>query len=209
MTVMKMCEKFIHMIVLILLFTGCFQRKPPVPVHYYSLQDRKPAGEASGKKTSVSLGILPFQAASSIENRILYRLSPVEIGYYEYEKWAEPPEEMTSRVFSEVLGSSGLFSNVTFGRDYPPSSVTWILTGIVERFEEDRSVSPPVARLSVGIEVFRTDGNRLLWNQRLSSSEPLEADTRSDLALAMDKNLNRILEDLLVALSRIPSLKKD
>lgn len=207
--VMKIHRNLIHLFLFLLFFTGCLQRNPPVAVHFYSLQDRKPTGETRVKKSSISLGILPFQAASSIENRILYRLSQVELGYYEYERWAEPPGEMVTRSFSETFNSSGLFSSVAFGRNYSPSSVKWQLAGIVENFEEDRTSSPPTADLSVTLEIYQTDGNILIWNKRISSSEPLEADTRTHLALAMDKNLTRVIEEALGALSKIPSLKKD
>lgn len=194
---MKILRYLIQLFIFLLFCSGCIQRKPPVPINLYSLQDHQLTGKTLENKSSISLGILPFQAASSIENRILYRLSPVEMGYYEYERWAEPPEEMVTRTFSEALGSSGLFSKVTFGRNYSPSSTQWLLTGIVERYEEDRSSFPPTAYLRVALEIYRTDGDILIWNKRLSSREPLKEDTRTHLALSMDKNLTHILEDAI------------
>ncbi|MBN1902199.1 membrane integrity-associated transporter subunit PqiC [Candidatus Sumerlaeota bacterium] len=206
---MKIPRTLIEALTFLIFLTGCLHRNPPVPIHFYTLQERKPAEEKPVKKSAPSLGILPFQSASSVETRILYRTSPVALGYYEYERWAESPGEMMTRAFSEFMDASGLFSSVSSGRNYSPASVKWILTGVVERFEEDRSSSPPSASLTVALEIYQTNGNIPIWNKRLTAREPLERDTREHLAVAMDKNLTRILEETLTAVSKIQPAEKD
>jgi len=173
--------------------TGCLSRSPKVPIHLYSLEGSWVVPETAKKLPPLSLGVYGFDSPSSIESRMLYRISDVEVGYYDYDRWVDPPGEIVTGAFVKGLSGSGLFSRVLRAEKFPQSSFSWILTGSLERFEEDHTTDPAAAHIRVRLEMYQADSYSRIWQKSLSAREALQGDSAVDLVRAMDKALGRIL----------------
>jgi ABC-type uncharacterized transport system auxiliary subunit len=185
-----------HILLLSLLLvsiTGCLSRNPKVPIHLYSLEGNRILPETSKTLPPLSLGVYGFDSSPSIESRMLYRISDVEVGYYDYDRWVDPPGEIVTRAFVHGLSASGLFSRVLRAEKFPQSSFNWILTGFLERFEEDRTTDPATAHIRVNLEIYQAGSYSRIWKKSLSAREALEGDSAVDLVRAMDKALRQIL----------------
>jgi len=178
---------------ILVLITGCLSRNPKVEIHLYSLEGSWVVPETTKKLPPLSLGVYGFDSPSSIESRMLYRISDVEVGYYAYDQWVDPPGEMATRAFIQGLSTSGLFSRVLRAEKYPGSSFNWILSGSLERFEEDHTTDPATAHIRVNLEMYQADSDSRIRQKSISAREALEGDSAVDLVRAMDKALGRIL----------------
>src|SRR5215467_1529753 len=97
--------------VVIGLLVGCGSVSGPA-TKYYKL-DIPPAPTPAGQSVPVSLRIEPFRTSSLLrQDRIVYRPSPVEVGFYEYHRWAEPPSDTVTRAFADQLKRKRTFESV-------------------------------------------------------------------------------------------------
>lgn len=88
---------------------GCafFGKAAPLDVRYFTLDDGAPQsapaqtapGAASGKK--VRLGSVT--AAAHLRERLVFRDSPVELGFHELSRWSERPDAYVRRGMSRAL----------------------------------------------------------------------------------------------------------
>jgi ABC-type uncharacterized transport system auxiliary subunit len=146
----------------------------------------------------VLLGVRPFTAATRYRERMLYRVSDVEIGFYEYDRWVEPPEEMVTRVITALLHASGLFRQVvTVDQVQLPA---WLLSGELVRFDEVREGGRSRAECWLRVEVRRAQDERLLWTEVMRASVPLTAETPAALAQAMSQAVQQVATELIARL---------
>jgi ABC-type uncharacterized transport system auxiliary subunit len=190
---------FLSSLVVVCALGGCLARQPSTQVRYYSIDPLPVQGYQVANAWPVPLGIQPFTAATRYRDHILYRLSEVEVGFYEYDRWVELPEEMVTRAVMAVLRASGLFQLVTAVPNVRPPA--WILSGEVTRFDEVRT--PPESRAECGLrlELRRATDEQLLWSKVLTASEPLAADTAEALAHAMSQAVHDVAMDLVKQLA--------
>jgi ABC-type uncharacterized transport system auxiliary subunit len=146
----------------------------------------------------VSLGVRPFTSATRYRDRILYRLSEVEIGFYEYDRWVEPPEEMVTQVVFSMVRASGLFRQVVSASTVQLPA--WILSGELTRFDEVRKSGNSRAECWLRVELRRARDERLLWSETLRAAVPLTQETPRALAQAMSRAVQQIAIHLITSL---------
>jgi len=184
----------------VFLFTaliGCMGRGPRVPIRFYSFPEGFHTTATTEKATSIRLGIGSFESSGAIGKFILFRVSPVEVKYNRYERWVEQPNEIITRAFLQALDSSGFFSEVTLAEDIAFHQSTHLLRGYVDRFENDRSVSPPCAVLSVRLELRDIASGRRVWESTVSYRHPIQGRETADFVRAMEEAIRRVLEKSL------------
>ena len=162
-------------VLVLLLVGGCLGRGDLTPIRYYSVDSLPINITPVARSWPVPLGVRPFTAATRYRDRMLYRISAVEVGFYQYDRWVEPPEEMVTRVLSTVLGASGLFRQVVAADTVKLPA--WILSGELIRFDEVREAGSRRAECWVQVEVQQAHNERLLWAdvlKALTVDEPKE-----------------------------------
>jgi ABC-type uncharacterized transport system auxiliary subunit len=178
---------------------GCFPPQEFTPVRYYTIEPLSLQGYQVTRTWPITLGVQPFTAATRYEDRILYRLSEVEVGFYEYDRWVEPPEEMVTRVVTTFLRTSGLFQLVTSADNVRLPA--WILSGEVTRFDEVRTPAGSQAECWLRLELRRARDEQLLWSEVLTATTFLSAETSAALAQAMSQAVHEIALHLVERLS--------
>jgi len=87
------------------LIAGCLSKAAVEPIHYYS--PGPPAGaspaSASRSKAPAPLWLRRVEAANHLNERMARRTSDVEIGFYDLERWSDPPANLVERALAREL----------------------------------------------------------------------------------------------------------
>ena len=120
--------------------------------------------------------LMPIRVGGVIrQGRIIYRESPVEVGYYEYHRWAEDPQESVSRALREQVLALGTFARLDHfdGR----TAADYVLRGELRRLEEVDHGGGVRAAVEISLELVESATARVVWvgtaekNEQVSASE--------------------------------------
>jgi ABC-type uncharacterized transport system auxiliary subunit len=138
----------------------------------------------------VTLGIRALVAATHYRDNMVYRLSEVEVGFYPFDRWVEPPEEMVTHFLSRALERSGLFQQISSADEVRPPA--WILSGEVTSFDEIRDPEGRRALCGVRLALQRARDDRLVWSGFLSATAALAQESPTGLAEAMTRAVQEV-----------------
>lgn len=144
------------------------------PTNYYVLDLPAPTPAAAPLEHTAIL--MPIRVGGVIrQGRIIYRESPVEVGYYEYHRWAEDPQESVSRALREQVLALGTFARLDHfdGR----TAADYVLRGELRRLEEVDHGGGVRAAVEISLELVESATARVVWagtaekNEQVSASE--------------------------------------
>jgi ABC-type uncharacterized transport system auxiliary subunit len=180
------------------LLTGCLGSRGYTPVRYYSIEPLSDDTPRATRSWTIPLGIQSFTAATRYRERMLYRLSEVEVNFYEYDRWVEPPEEMVTHVVAAALRASGLFPQVRHANNLQLPA--WLLSAVLLRFDEVRGPHLSRAECWLQLELRRAQDEQLLWSKTLRAAAPLNSKSPAALATAMTTAVHQIARQLITEL---------
>jgi ABC-type uncharacterized transport system auxiliary subunit len=185
------------LLLLTILIAGCGAARP---VKYYVL-DVNPAPVNSASAQIPATLLVGRLVASHLyhDDRLVYGSGPVQLGTYEYDRWAEPAADMVQDMLVTILRSSGEFRAV--------SKVTsnvrgeYVLRGhLFSMYGVDQPEL--VARFSLQLELYDPAMRAMLWSQIYTHDEPVQGKTVPDIVIAMDKNVTAGLQQLSAGLTQ-------
>ena len=159
------------------------------PYKYYLL-DVNPPAAAPAQATSYPVKLIVGRVSAPElyrDSRIVYGSGDVQLGAYEYHRWAELPPEMLQQALVSTLRASGQYRSVTaIGStargDYILRSQLYSLYGV------DRPSM--VARFSMEVDLFDTKTGETIWSDTYSHDEPVEGKTVANVVEAMDRDVH-------------------
>jgi ABC-type uncharacterized transport system auxiliary subunit len=167
-----------------LLLTSCGAARP---VKYYTIEPEAVADAMSPQPFPMALLVGRITAPHLYrEDRLVYESSPVELGTYEYHRWAEPPTEMLESMLIQALRGSGRYREVE--RMSSSSRGDYILRGHLFALNE---VDGPAmaARFSIEVELFQPKTGVVVWTQDYTHDEPVSGKTVSAVVEGLEKNV--------------------
>lgn len=189
-----------------LLVLGCAltNKAEPSQPRYYS-PERSGAPEAAASTPpdlAIELRIGHVTAASYLDERMVFRDSPVELGYYQERRWTEAPEEYLRRRIERALFEERGLRHVVGGA--APTLEVELLA-----FEEIRKPKR-IARVQVGVRL--QDARLVRWEETLTVDLPVNGpgkeNAADELVLAIGEALgqmvNRIAEHVTAELAGSP-----
>jgi ABC-type uncharacterized transport system auxiliary subunit len=167
------------------------------PVKYYVLDPgaSQPA-PATNAPATFPVTLLVARIASAHlyhDDRLVYGSGPVELGTYEYQRWAEPPTEMVQDALISSLRATGQYRSVSaIGSNLRGE---YILRGHLYALDE---VDNPAisARFSIELELFDTKTGATVWTGSYSHDAPVTGKTVADVVEALDQNVRTGLAQL-------------
>jgi len=180
-----MTERFVWMFALAAgLLSGCGAARPS---KFYELtMPGESARAAEGSPFPVTLLLGPLRASHLYrEDAIVYSSSSEAMGTYQYQKWAEPPNEMLVQMLLRELRASGKYRSVDFLRSN--SRGDYILYGRLYDFKEI-SGSPVLARVTVDLELRESKSGATVWTHYYSHDEPVSGKDVAAVVAALDRN---------------------
>src|SRR6516225_4631124 len=192
-----MIMRILWVSVVVGLFAGCGSVRGPA-TKYYNL-DVPPAPTPAGPSAPVSLRIEPFRTASLLrQDRIVYRPSPVEVGFYEYHRWAEPPNHSVTRALADQLTRRHVFHSVAISDG--GEKTDFVLRGSIDRLQEVDYMGAVRVQVSISAELEDPVQGRTIWSSAASSECGV---TKSDvqavvaaMAKASQQSIARLMTDV-------------
>lgn len=151
------------------------------PTNYYVLDLPAPAPAAAPLEHTAVL--MPIRAGRVIrQGGIVYRESPEQVGFYEYHRWAEDPEDSVARSLRQQVLALGTFAQVTDfdGR----TTADYLLRGELLRLEEVDYDGGVRATVEISLELVETSTARVVW---VSSAERTEMVPASEVRSVVDR----------------------
>ena len=171
--------------------TACAGKLPET--RYYQLASpATPAPSNSG----VALVVETLETDNAYDDeRIVYRLTPYRLDYYNYHRWSAPPGTLIGNFLEAAFEASGRFRSVS--RD-TNSEAPVILGGRVIALEEvDKSKTSWVGHAVIELRLTDATTGDVVWSQQFDESEPVKDQTPEGLAQALSKALDRIAKNAL------------
>ena len=123
---------------------------------------RAPPDPPAQGNLHATLAIPEFRSPAYLhQGTIVYKMSPEQVGFYNYHRWATDPGELVTNAVAERLRAGGTFTQVKpyDGR----ADIDYVLSGRLEKLEEidygdgvkvEVSISAQMVRLSTGATVW-------------------------------------------------------
>jgi ABC-type uncharacterized transport system auxiliary subunit len=127
-----------------------------------------PAGPVQGP-----LAVHEFRCPEYLcEGRIVYRPSPEEVGFYEYQRWAMSPGQAITQYVADTVRAQSVFKSVTIdGRDIKAG---YILSGSIDHFEEVDQGHDVRALCTISAQLVDAATGSVVWTQTASEAVPVE-----------------------------------
>ena len=153
---------------------------------------------AAGRaRASVAVG--EFRSPAYLhQGAIVYRASPEEVGFYNYQRWAVDPREFVTNAIADRLRESGRFAAVKIydGR----ADVDFILTGQLEKLEEVDYEGGVKVEVALSAQMTDLHSGKTVWSN--AASETAEVSKRTvpgvvaEMSRAMDGAIRKLLSTL-------------
>jgi ABC-type uncharacterized transport system auxiliary subunit len=179
-------------VLLLMLGSSCLSSVPPQTRHYYHLPGARPAKErADGPRVAVR-DLAPTAGYESA--KLVYRVSPHEIRYYEYRQWVAEPGRLLADMTARHLRSSGYFADVeAYDKLKDPQLV---VEGTVEAFEEVDGKTAWEAHLAVNWVVRRVGSDRVLLRHGFDVRRACDRDNSDAIVDALGSILAEQAQEL-------------
>jgi len=173
-----------------------------MPVTQYYKLDIPPAPAPVGPTVPASLRIEPFETAVLLrQDRIVYRPSPVQVGFYEYHRWAEPPNDTLTRAMADQLTKRRVFQSVEISD--AEDKVDYVLRGRVERLQEVDYMGGVRVQVSISAQLDDPVQQKTVWSNVASSDSVVTKSSVQAVVQAMSQasqqSISRLMTDVTKA----------
>jgi cholesterol transport system auxiliary component len=158
---------------------GCAltSKSEPIAPRYFSPERPADSARVSAKPAGVPLELRlgRVNGASHLDERLVFRDSDYELGYYEERRWTEEPADYLRRRLARVLFEERGLRHVVGG--FGPT-----LEVELTAFEEIRAPRR-IARVQMTARL--QDGRLVRWEETLTIDQPIPENSKGDAADAM------------------------
>ena len=187
------------------LLVGCGGGKVPA-TRYYKL-DIPPAPAPASPAAASSLRIEPFRTSVLLrQNRIVYRPSPVEVGFYEYHRWAEPPNDAVTKALADQLAKRRLFQSVEISDG--GEKTDYVLRGRVDRLQEVDYMGGVRVQVSISVELEDPQQRQTIWSGAASSECAVTKSDVQAVVVAMGQASQQSIARLMADVTKFVQLKR-
>jgi ABC-type uncharacterized transport system auxiliary subunit len=184
-------------LVAVLMFS-CGGGKIP-STRYYAL-DLPAAPAPASRSLPHTVVVMPLQTSSMLaQDRIVYRPSREEVGYYEYHRWAEDPRESVMDALIQKVRASGAFSSVAQFDGRTRSD--YVLRARIERLEEVDFEGGVKVYSAVSAELVDATTTRVVWEDSVTSNAPVTTSNVPEVVRQLSEATNRSLDQLASSLA--------
>jgi len=171
---------------LLVLFAACAGKMPET--RYYQLAE--PSGKAAGSK-GVAIVVEPLTTDAAYDDeRIVYRVTPFRLDYYNYHRWSAAPGTLIANYLERAFEKSGRFGAVT--REANPDAPVTLGGRVVAIEEVDQAKTKWLGRIVLELTLTDTSSGQVLWAEQFEETEVLPIQSPEGLARALSVALERI-----------------
>ncbi len=134
------------------------------------------------------------------DDRIVYRSTGMQLGTYEYHRWAEPPTDMLEAMLTRLLRASGKYKSVSpLGSN---ATGDYIVRGRLHDFEEVDTGQGLAARVALEVELFHRESGHTVWSHFYEHDEPVTGSEVPDVVAALNRNVQAGLQQIAAGLEQ-------
>jgi ABC-type uncharacterized transport system auxiliary subunit len=188
---MRRAKYAVLMAVLAGALSGCGATRP---TKYYVLDVPAPPAAPSPAPYPVSLLVArPIASHLYRDDRIVFGAGPVELGTYEFERWAQSPADMMQDLLVSYLRASKQYRSVL--RPGSNARGDYIVRSYLRSLAEIDSPNF-VARFDIHVDLYDPKQGTAVWSGNYSHDEPVGSKTVSAVVEALDKNVRDGMQQL-------------
>jgi ABC-type uncharacterized transport system auxiliary subunit len=164
------------------------------PTKYYVLDVPAPPTSQPSAPLPVSLLVArPITSHLYRDDRIVFGAGPVELGTYEFERWAQSPADMIQDLLVSYLRASGQYRSVL--RPGTNAKGDFVVRSYLKSLYE---VDKPelVARFDLHIDLYDPKEGTIAWSDNYSHDEPVSGKSVAAVVEALDKNVRAGMQQL-------------
>lgn len=196
-------RKLLLLCLLAISVQGCIGMPGSISIKYFSIVTN-PTITSIGSTLPKSLWVLNFQTASRYGYAMLFRTDAYGIGYKEFDRWIERPEEMVQRVFANVFVESHAFQDIVSGTMTKPTD--YMMDGYIMEFDEVRGIDTWHALFTIKVTVYRTLQREAIWYNAMTSKIELPVNQSGGFAKAMSdavfETAAKTLQEVIAAVKK-------
>jgi ABC-type uncharacterized transport system auxiliary subunit len=163
---------------------------------YYTLNLSAPPDPPAAEGVRASVAIREFRSPAYLRRgAIVYKSSPEEIGFYNYDRWAVDPRDFVTNAVADRLRASGTFTQVKLydGR----ADIDYVLSGRLERLEEVDYDGGVKVQVAISAEMTRVATGETVWsNEAIEVGTVAQRDVPSVVS-EMSRTMERTIDKLL------------
>jgi len=157
------------------------------PMNYYVLETPTPPEQPAEPEFPVTLLVARVTSSELYrEDRLVFSSSPVELGTYEYQRWAEPPVDMIQDELIASLRATAQFRAVS--RVASNTRGDYVLRTHLYALDE---VDKPqmAAHFSIQLELYDLKSASTVWSDSYSHDEPVSGKKVDDVVEALNQDV--------------------
>jgi ABC-type uncharacterized transport system auxiliary subunit len=194
---MRCAKHRVWILALGVVLTGCGGTRP---TKYYVLD--VPVGAPAQPTTKFPIILIiarPITSHLYRDDRIVYGSGDVQLGTYEFERWAQSPADMIQDLLINSLRATGQYLAVV--RPGTNTKGDYVIRTNLRQFYEVDSPNL-VARFSLQLEVYDNKVGAKSWGTFYSHDEPVSEKSVASVVEALDKNVRAGMQQLTTDLSQ-------
>lgn len=164
---------------------------------YYVLNLPPPAPQPTQYKPLVaSAAVRQFSAPRFIRaGAIVYRQSPEQLGFYNYDRWAVDPSSVVTSGFVQVLESRSIFQSVHLSGGRAISD--YLITGTLDHLEEVDQGHRVSINVSISAQLMNVKTGNVVWSDASSQTTSLEDHAMPGLVAGMSQAAEQAITNLV------------
>jgi len=168
--------------------------------HYYALNVPPAPDPPVADGVHTSLAVREFRSPTYLrQGAIVYKISPEQIGFYDYHRWAVDPREFVTTAVTERLRASGNFAQVKRYDGRP--DIDYVLSGRLEKLEEVDYDGGVKVEVEISAQMTKLASGATVWSNDVSEVGKVDARDVPAVVAEMNRSLERAIEKLLSSMS--------
>jgi uncharacterized lipoprotein YmbA len=187
----------------VVFFTGAFVilgacgGKVRYPSYYVLNLPASPAPQAAGSKPLPgAAAVRQFSAPGFLRaGAIVYRQSPEQLGFYNYDRWAVDPRSVVTSAFVHDLEARSVFQSVHLldGR----ATSDYLITGNLDHLEEVDQGRKVLISVSISAQLVNLKNGDVVWSDISSKITSLEDHAIPGLVAGMSEAADQAIAELV------------
>ena len=164
--------------------------------HYYTLNLPAPPDPPVAENVHAAVAIREFRAPSYLrQGAIVYKLSPEQIGFYAYHRWAINPSEFVTNSVIERVRASGDFARV---KPYDGRrDIEYVLSGRLEKLEEVDYEGGVKVEVAISAQMTSLATGATVWSNVVSEVGEVNKRDVPAVVSEMNRTMERAINKLL------------
>jgi ABC-type uncharacterized transport system auxiliary subunit len=172
--------------------------------NYYTLNVPTPPDPPARPNLHATLAVREFRSPQYLhQGEIVYKTSPEQIGFYNYQRWATDPREFVTGAVSDRLRAGGNFTQVKpyDGR----ADIDYVLSGSLEKLEEIDYDGDVKVEVAISAQMVQLSTGDAVWTNSVDEVGQVDKRDVPAVVSAMNRTMEQAIAKLLTPGPEVPA----